>query len=188
MVCWGHRAHSNLELCSADSSKANHLRRTALRHYSQRKYFELRTLQQDHLQHKQSIQHRSNNNRPVDVDSNSTQDLPRPASVAADYPTTMHKQRTSGMSLSVGALNPRRSKRERKATTRFVEGWFSVRLPSLRWALQRVGRNGGRERKATTRFVEGWFGVRLPSLRWALQRVGRNGGTTALVTRGLNSL
>ena len=61
----------------------------------------------------------------------------------ADRPTTMPKQRTSGISLKVGALNPRRSKRERKATTRFVEGWFGVRLPSLRWALQRVGRNGG---------------------------------------------
>lgn len=117
--------------------------------------FEIRTFQQDHLQHKQSIQHRSYNNRPFDVDSNSTQDLPHPASVAADHPTTMPKQRTSGISRRVGALNPRRSKRERKATTRFVEGWF---------------------------------GVRLPSLRWALQRVGRNGGTTALVTRGLNSL
>ena len=97
-----------------------------------------------HLQYKQKIQHRSNNDRPLHVDSNSTQDLPHPSSVVADYPTTMHKPRTSRISLMIGALKPRRSKRERKATTRFVEGWFGVRLPSLRWALQRVGRNGRR--------------------------------------------
>lgn len=41
----------------------------------------------------------------------------------------------------VGASGNRRSERERKATDRFVEGWFGERLPRLSSALGVAGRH-----------------------------------------------
>lgn len=56
----------------------------------------------------------------------------------------MPKQHTAATFAAPGVSQPRHSKRVRQATDRFVEGWYSVHLPSLSLALG-VGVANGQE-------------------------------------------
>ena len=56
----------------------------------------------------------------------------------------MPKQRKTAVATEIRAPNSRRSLRARRATKRFVERWFSARLPRLSMAL-RVGMAGQQE-------------------------------------------